>query len=120
MATQTGSRKHVARAQWLQGEILAAGGRLDEAARTLEASVELAESLATPREIWMGRAALAKVVGHLGREREAEAQLAAAAEKIEAIASGLTTPRLRQSFLTAEPVTEVFRTLGRRPPAGAR
>ncbi len=118
MATSTGSRKHVARAQSLQGDILAAAGRFDEAARTLHASVRLAESLATPREIWMGRAALAKVLGHLGREREAEAELAGAAKTIEAIASRLTTPRLRQSFLGAEPVIEVFRTLGRHPPDG--
>jgi class 3 adenylate cyclase/tetratricopeptide (TPR) repeat protein len=119
MATSTGSRKHVARAQCLQGGILAAGGRLDEAARTLEASLELAQSLGTPREIWMGRAALGKVLGRLGREREAEAQLAGAAETIEAIACRLTTPRLRRSFLTAAPITEIFRTLGRRPPAGS-
>jgi class 3 adenylate cyclase/tetratricopeptide (TPR) repeat protein len=118
MATSTGSRKHVARAQQLQGEILAAGARLDEAARTLEASVKLAESLGTPREIWMGRAALGKVLGRFGREREAEAQLASAAETIEAIASRLTTPRLRRSLLTAEPVIDVFRSLGRRSPAG--
>jgi ATP/maltotriose-dependent transcriptional regulator MalT len=45
MATQTDSRKHVARAQQLQGEILAANGRLDDAARAVEASVRLAESL---------------------------------------------------------------------------
>ena len=66
----------------------------------------------------MGRAALAKVLGRLGREREAEAELAGAAKTIEAIASRLTTPRLRQSFLGAEPVTEVFRTLGQHPPDG--
>ena len=42
LASKTVSRKHIARAQWLQGEILAAGGRLDEAAKTLDASAMLA------------------------------------------------------------------------------
>ena len=35
LATQTDSRKHVARAQRLQGDILAASGRLEEAAQML-------------------------------------------------------------------------------------
>ena len=43
LATQTDSRKHVARAQRLQGDILAASGRLEEAAQALAASVHLAE-----------------------------------------------------------------------------
>ena len=37
LATQTDSRKHVVRAHWLQGEILAASGRLGEAGQALAA-----------------------------------------------------------------------------------
>ena len=100
------------KAQWLQGEILAARDRLGEAAPVLEASVGLAEQIGTPREVWLGR-----VLARLGRDREAEAQLAQAVDTIEAIAAKLTTPGLRRSFLGAEPVLDVYRTLGRRPPA---
>jgi class 3 adenylate cyclase/tetratricopeptide (TPR) repeat protein len=116
LATQTDSRKHLARAQRLRGDILAASGRLDDAARALDASVRLGESLQTPREVWLGQAALGKVLARLGREQDAEARFLQAAQTIEAIASQLTTPRLRRSFLGAAPVVEVYRTLGRRPP----
>jgi tetratricopeptide (TPR) repeat protein len=116
MATQTGSRKHVARAQRLQGEILMASGRLDDAVQVLEASVRLAERLQTPREVWLGKGALGKVLARLGREKEAEAHFILAAHTIEAIADKLQTPSLRRSFLTAEPVVDIYRTLGQRPP----
>jgi tetratricopeptide (TPR) repeat protein len=116
MATQTDSRKHVARAQRLQGEILAANGRLDEAAHTLEASVRLAERLQTPREVWLGKAVLGKVLARLGREKVAEARFIQATHMIEAVADKLQTPSLRRSFLAAEPVVDIYRTLGQRPP----
>jgi tetratricopeptide (TPR) repeat protein len=116
LATQTDARKHVARAQWLQGHILAAHGRLDDAARTLTASIRLAEGLPAPREVWLGQAALGKVLARLGREQDAEAQFMQAAQRIEALADQLQTPSLERGFLGAEPVVDVYRTLGQRPP----
>jgi hypothetical protein len=76
----------------------------------------LAERLQTPREVWLGKAALGKVFARLGREQEAEAHYIQATHTIEAIADKLTTPSLRRSFLTAEPVVDLYRTLGQRPP----
>ena len=116
LATQTDSRKHVARAQRLQGDILAASGRLGEAAQALATSVQLAEQLQTPREVWLGQAALGKVLTRLGRDKEAEAQFTQAIQIIEAIATNLQAPRLHQSFLSAAPVLEVYTALGHRPP----
>jgi class 3 adenylate cyclase/tetratricopeptide (TPR) repeat protein len=116
MATRSQARKHVSRAQALQGVVMAATGRLEEAAAALIAAVELAERLGTPREIWTGKAALGKVLSRLGRDKDAEARFAQAAQAIDGIAGKLTTPGLRQSFLSAEPVAEVYRALGRRPP----
>jgi len=105
----------------LQGEILGAQGHLEDAARTLTASLDQARALDTPRESWAGHAALGNVLGRLGRDTDVEAQLTAAARTIEWIATSLVTPRLRQSFLGAKPVARVFRTLGRTPPpAGCR
>ena len=117
LATQTDSRKHVARAQRLQGDILAASGRLEEAAQALTTSVHLAEQLQTPREVWLGKAALGKVLTRLGRDKGAEAQLTQATQTIEAIAANLHTPRLHHSFLNAVPVLKVYETLGHRPPS---
>jgi tetratricopeptide (TPR) repeat protein len=116
LATQTDSRKHVARAQRLQGDILAASGRLDEAAHALEASVRLAESLQTPRDVWLGKAALGKVLARLGHEHDAETHYRQAMYTIETIADKVHTPRLRRSFLTADPMVDLYRTVGYRPP----
>jgi tetratricopeptide (TPR) repeat protein len=115
LATQTDSRKHVARAQRLQGEVLAASGRLDAAAQALVTSVHLAEQLQTPREVWLGQAALGKVLARLGRDKEAEAQLTQATQTIAAIAANLHTPRLHHSFLSAAPVLDIYAALGHRP-----
>jgi hypothetical protein len=76
----------------------------------------LAEQLQTPREVWLGQAALGKVLARLCRDREAEAQLTQATQTIEAIAANLQTPRLRHSFLSAAPVLDVYIALGHRPP----
>jgi class 3 adenylate cyclase/tetratricopeptide (TPR) repeat protein len=116
LARKTSSRKHQARAQRLQGEILAATGRLDEAAPLLEASVVFAQTLKTPREIWMGALALGNALLRLGRDKEAEVAFSTAAGTIESIATALQTDVLISGFLAAPPVIEVFKVLGRRPP----
>ena len=115
LATRTDSRKHLARAQRLQGQILAASGRLEEGERYLETSLQLSTRLGVPQDIWRGKAALAKLQATLGKETEAEALVTQAVQTVEAIADKLRTPSLRQSLLGAEPVLEVYRALGRRP-----
>ncbi len=116
LARKTYSRKHEARAQRLQGEILAATGRLNESAPVLEASVMLAQRLKVRRDEWMGALALGKVLLTLGKDKEAEAAFSTAAATIESIATALKTDVLVRSFLAAAPVLEAFQVLGRRPP----
>jgi len=99
-----------------RGEILAANGRLDEAARTLEASAILAEQIGTLREIWIARSAVGRVLGKLGRDNEVEAQFVKAADAIEAVSSKLKTRALSRSLLSAEPVRAVYKALGRQVP----
>jgi hypothetical protein len=69
--------------------------------------------------VWLGQVALGGVLARLGRDKDAETQLGSAAQTIETILARLITPRLRESFLGAEPVQAVYRALGRRPPASA-
>jgi tetratricopeptide (TPR) repeat protein len=116
LATQTASQKHVARAQCLQGEVLAARGQLTEAVPVLEASVRLAAQLQTPREVWMGSAALGNVFAQLGRDAEAEQAYLQATRTIDTLAARIQTPRLRQALLRAAPVLEVYTALGHSPP----
>jgi ATP/maltotriose-dependent transcriptional regulator MalT len=118
IATQTRSRKHVARAQRLQGEILLARGQPVEAIRLLRASIQLAEQIGTPREMWLGKAALGKLLLSHNQDNEAEAPLTQAVQTIEAIAADLRTPRWRDSLFNAEPVVDLYDTLGRQPPHG--
>ena len=118
-ATQCRQRKHVLRALMLQSHIMSAQGRLAEAAQQLTAALDQTRTLGMARESWMGRAALGHVFTRLGRDREAEAQLTAAADTIESIARTLVTPQLRQRFLAAEPVRDVFEKLKRTAPGSA-
>jgi hypothetical protein len=91
-------------------------GRLEEAVQTLVAASCLAEQIGTPREVWLGRATLGKVLMQLDREQEAEAQFTQATQMIEAIAANLRTLPLRHSFLSATPVVDVYAALGHRSP----
>jgi len=116
LARKTYSRKHEARAQRLQGEILAATGRLKESTPMLEAAVTLSQHLKVPRDEWMGALALGKLLMRLGKDKEAEVAFNTSAAAIEAIAAGLKTDFLSRAFLAAPPVLEVFKLLGRRAP----
>jgi class 3 adenylate cyclase/tetratricopeptide (TPR) repeat protein len=115
-AVECRQRKHAARAQRLQGIVLAAQGRLEDAARVLKASLDQAAVLKSPRESWIGQAALGDVLARLGRERDAEVRLNTAADTLQSIATALTSAQRRRTFLAAEPVARVFQTLGRTPP----
>jgi class 3 adenylate cyclase/tetratricopeptide (TPR) repeat protein len=117
LALETDSRKHVARAQKLQGDILSANGRFEEATQTIQASIELAERLQTPREVWLGQAALGKVLLSIGKEKEAETHFTQAIHTTETIAAKLLIPSFRRSFLSAAPILEVYEILGREPPS---
>jgi len=116
LATKNIARKHIARAQRLQGEVLVATGKLQDAAGVLESSVTLVAELKAAPDLWQCGLALGKVLLKLGREGEAETQLNLAAGVVEAIAQKLTTPSLRRSFLSAGPVLDVYALLHRPPP----
>jgi hypothetical protein len=115
LARKTYSRKHEARAQRLQGEILAATGRFKESAPILEGSVMLAQGLKVPRDEWMGALALGKLLTRLGRDKEAEVAFNTAATAIESISAAFKTGVLVRSILAAPLVLEAFQVLGRRP-----
>jgi tetratricopeptide (TPR) repeat protein len=117
LATRTESRKHIARARTAQGKILATTERLEEATGAFEEAIALAREMGTPREHWIAQAALAEAFYRLGRDKAAEAAYDDAARIIEELTATLTTPTLRRSFLLAQPVLDVYRALGRRPPS---
>jgi len=81
----------------------------------LEASVRLAETLQTLREVWLGKAALGKVLAGWAKTRRPKRNHTGC-ESDRGNRRETKTSRLRRSFLGAEPVLEVYRLLGRRPP----
>ena len=116
MAINSDARKHIARAQRLQGEVLAATERLEDSARILGESVRLAEAIKAPREVYLSKAALGMVLTQLRRGKEAEAHLSGATQTIEEILSKIQTPRFRQSLVRAKRVREIYDRIGRRLP----
>ena len=116
LAMQSDSRKHIVRAQHLQGEILAATDQLDDAVQTFTRVIRQADQLGTPREVWLGKAALGKVLMRLHRDEAAETLLTEATQELEAIADALRTPQLRKSLLSSTPAIQLYHMLGRRPP----
>ena len=116
LARKTYSRKHEARAQRLQGEILAATGRLKESCSDTGSVAQLSQQLKTPRDEWIGALALGKLLMRLGKDKEAEVAFNTSAATIESIAAALKTDVLSRAFLSAPPVLEVFKLLGRRAP----
>ena len=114
LAAQTDSRKHIAHAKVVLGEIAAAQERVPEAEKLLRSAVALAEHVHAARVLWLGASALGRLLEHSNRERDAETYLTQAAQTIEAIATELTDPTLRATFVHAEPVADVYRRL-RRP-----
>lgn len=119
MAAETDSRKHLARAQLLQGRIQRASGLLEDAERTMRGSLATAEQIGAPQEIWRAGADLAGVLLAMGKDRDAEAMLEKAAGVIASIADKLSGSHLRQRFLQAEPVAAVNRALGKAPSYGS-
>ena len=116
MASRSDSRKHIARAMRLQGIVLAASGRLEDAMGALESSATLTAQLGTHPDIWMTRSSLGQVLIKLGRDREAEEQFMSALRTLEDIANNLHTPGLKKALLASQPVAELYSALGRRPP----
>ena len=92
----------------LKGNILAAQGRHKESCATLEAALARAEEYANPTQLWHTNLALGDAYRGAGREDEALAQYRAARDLVQGIAAGLTDEKLRQGFLGAEPIRDVF------------
>jgi tetratricopeptide (TPR) repeat protein len=116
MATSSDSRKHIARARHLQGMVLAANGRLEDAAGALESSIALADQMGTHPDAWTARCALGQVLVKMGKEREAEEQFTRALHTLEAITNELHTPGFKRTLLASRPVAELYSALGRKPP----
>jgi tetratricopeptide (TPR) repeat protein len=88
----------------IEGEALAALGRLDEAEATLRQAKAAAIEIRTDPTRWQACLALGGVLRRIGRTDEADAKLAEALALLETMAGTLSDPELRRAFESSEPM----------------
>jgi Flp pilus assembly protein TadD len=95
----------VADARRIQGEALAALGRLDEALVTLCGAKLEAAALSAEPPRWRACLALGELLRQTGRQDEAAAEFDEALGLLHAVSTSLSDPDLRRSFSESESVT---------------
>jgi hypothetical protein len=75
-------------------------------------AILILRKVGNPRQLWQAHGSLASAYSKLGRESEAREQWGAAAEVIHKTANGLSDRELREGFLNASPIREIFRKVG--------
>jgi class 3 adenylate cyclase/tetratricopeptide (TPR) repeat protein len=88
----------------VEGEALAALGRVDEALAALRRAKAGAVAIGAEPPRWQACLALSDLLRATGRADEAALELAEALTSLEAVASSLTDPALRQAFASSEPM----------------
>ena len=100
-------RKYQLRAAGLQGLVLAAAGREQEAGAALDRALELAVALHNPGELWRTHATLARFHQARNCPQLASRHYREARRIVEGIAAGLTDTNLRDAFLGSAVVREL-------------
>ncbi|MFQ5898032.1 MAG: AAA family ATPase [Candidatus Methylomirabilia bacterium] len=115
LAEKTESRKYVAEARGLRGELRLAAGQPKEAIEELRGALTLAEAISCPTQIWRLSHQLGRALGGDRQLNQAREALARALDVVEATASRVPE-RLRPAFLASTQVAalkEEFAQLGR-------
>jgi tetratricopeptide (TPR) repeat protein len=97
----------------LLGEAQMKRGETDSAIWSLSEAIQILREVGNPRQLWQAHASLASAYDKLGRVSEAREQWAAATEVIRKTANGLSDCKLREGFLGAKPIREIFANAGR-------
>jgi len=119
IAQPTESRRHLAEAHRIRGEIRLAAGRVGEAQAELRRALEIAETTAAPRAIWETAGALGRALAP-AREAEAREAYRRALQALHTALPRIPRAELRETLLRSEPVarfTEEAARLGVHPPA---
>jgi class 3 adenylate cyclase/tetratricopeptide (TPR) repeat protein len=100
--------KYQIRGGRLQGNIHAANGKYDDAEAELDQTLERAQHFGNPTQLWRTQQALGNLYARMDREADALDQYRAARDVVQGVADGLTDPELKEGFLNAGPIREVF------------
>ncbi|MBI1880200.1 MAG: AAA family ATPase [Chloroflexi bacterium] len=108
MTRSTQARKNIARSCRLRGEALLAAGLIHKARDALGHALDIGLSIKSPSLIWPCHSLLARLEEVAARPDVAKTHSFCAVQILNEVASGLTDPALRHSFLSAPPVQLIF------------
>jgi hypothetical protein len=101
-------KKHQIRAARLKANLFFTKGEHAEGEAELKRALESAIALENPTEIWKTHYAMGSLYSGRGEGKQAKTHFHAAREVVQGIAEGLTDPQLKQGFLEAQPVRDIF------------
>ncbi|HZS33226.1 MAG TPA: AAA family ATPase, partial [Methylomirabilota bacterium] len=107
LAERTESRKYVAVARRLRGELLLGAERLEEAQAELSGALAVAKAVACPRMVWLTAGALGRALGRAGREADARSAYGMALDAVGRVLPRIPDARLRAALLASRPVSEL-------------
>jgi len=93
------------------GEVQMKRNDSDNAITTLNESLKILKEVENPRQLWQAHNSLASAYDEMGRRSEAQEQWGAASDIINNTAEGLSDRELREGFLNAETIREIFSSL---------
>jgi class 3 adenylate cyclase/tetratricopeptide (TPR) repeat protein len=92
----------------LLGEIQFSRGEIDNAINSINKGILVLKDVGNPRQLWEAHVSLATGLVNVGRTSDARKHWGAASEIIQNTAKGLSDRELREGFLNAKPIGEIF------------
>jgi hypothetical protein len=102
VAEHNSSAKNMIKGRRLRGQVLMAGGRLDEAEHELSAALEVAVKVGNPPQLWKTHAAMGELRRAQGRTEDARGAFGTALSILEGVGRSLTDERIRETFLQSK------------------
>ncbi len=96
----------------LLGELQMKRNESDNSIQSLNDAILVLKKVGNPRLLWETHSSLASGYEKLGRGSEAREQWGAAAEIIQKTANGLSDREIREGFLNAKPIHDIFAKAG--------
>jgi hypothetical protein len=92
----------------LLGEIQSKRNDPNNAIKNLTEGITLLKEVGNPRQLWQAHESLGSIYESIGRSSEANEQWGAAKEIIQNTANGLSDHKLKEGFLSAEPIKRIL------------
>lgn len=113
ISEKAGFKKYIAKGLKLKAEAQAEMGELSEAIESMESALDLAQQMGTPSLLWQIHHGLGLLLEKKGDPQKASEHHAEALALIEATASKLDDPSLKNTLLTAPPTKTIRETYAR-------